>query len=88
MGLAECILARLLSSDKESLPKPTDIVICISNLLSTTNPTEIVARLQALDNLDLEIPEKRVTAFIGPSGCGKSTLARMLEKINSREMIR
>ena len=32
----------------------------------------------ALKNINLQIPEKRVTAFIGPSGCGKSTLMRML----------
>ena len=31
---------------------------------------------QALHNIQLEIPKKRVTAFIGPSGCGKSTLLR------------
>ena len=28
---------------------------------------------QALQDITLQIPEKRVTAFIGPSGCGKST---------------
>ena len=28
---------------------------------------------QALKNVNIEIPEKKVTAFIGPSGCGKST---------------
>ena len=28
---------------------------------------------RALDDISLEIPEKRITAFIGPSGCGKST---------------
>ncbi|MBL4686826.1 MAG: hypothetical protein JKY37_19670, partial [Nannocystaceae bacterium] len=28
---------------------------------------------QALKNLNMVIPEKRITAFIGPSGCGKST---------------
>ncbi len=37
---------------------------------------------QALDNLDLEIPEKRVTAFIGPSGCGKSTLLKWINRMN------
>jgi len=37
---------------------------------------------QALHNVDLEIPEKRVTAFIGPSGCGKSTLLRSLNRMN------
>ncbi|MCC7414096.1 MAG: phosphate ABC transporter ATP-binding protein [Gammaproteobacteria bacterium] len=37
---------------------------------------------QALKNVDLRIPEKRVTAFIGPSGCGKSTLIRCFNRMN------
>ena len=37
---------------------------------------------QALFNVDLEIPEKRVTAIIGPSGCGKSTLIRNINRMN------
>ncbi|MFB3907738.1 MAG: phosphate ABC transporter ATP-binding protein PstB [Candidatus Eisenbacteria bacterium] len=37
---------------------------------------------QALFDVDLEIPEKKVTAFIGPSGCGKSTLLRCLNRLN------
>ena len=37
---------------------------------------------QALDNLNLTIPEKRVTAFIGPSGCGKSTLLKWINRMN------
>ncbi len=37
---------------------------------------------QALFNIGLDIPEKRVTAFIGPSGCGKSTLLRNLNRMN------
>ena len=36
----------------------------------------------ALQNINLEIPEKRVTAFIGPSGCGKSTLLRCFNRMN------
>ena len=36
----------------------------------------------ALTEIDLEIPERRVTAFIGPSGCGKSTLLRCLNRMN------
>ncbi len=35
----------------------------------------------ALKNVNLSIPEKRVTAFIGPSGCGKSTLLRTFNKM-------
>lgn len=37
---------------------------------------------QALHNIQLEIPKKRVTAFIGPSGCGKSTLLRCFNRMN------
>src|SRR3972149_4283994 len=37
---------------------------------------------QALKNINLDIPEKRVTAFIGPSGCGKSTLLRCFNRMN------
>lgn len=36
----------------------------------------------ALKSVDLDIPEKTVTAFIGPSGCGKSTLLRTLNRMN------
>ncbi len=35
----------------------------------------------ALKRVSLEIPEKRVTAFIGPSGCGKSTLLRTFNRM-------
>ncbi|MCA3175441.1 MAG: phosphate ABC transporter ATP-binding protein PstB [Burkholderiales bacterium] len=35
----------------------------------------------ALKNINMEIPEKKVTAFIGPSGCGKSTLLRTFNKM-------
>jgi phosphate transport system ATP-binding protein len=37
---------------------------------------------QALKNITLNIPDKRVTAFIGPSGCGKSTFLRVLNRMN------
>jgi len=35
----------------------------------------------ALKGIDMDIPEKRVTAIIGPSGCGKSTLLRIFNRI-------
>ncbi len=37
---------------------------------------------QALHGIDMDIPEKQVTAFIGPSGCGKSTFLRTLNRMN------
>ena len=38
-------------------------------------------KFKALKDINLEIPERRVTAFIGPSGCGKSTLLRVLNRM-------
>lgn len=37
---------------------------------------------QALHNINMIVPEKRVTAYIGPSGCGKSTLLRCFNRMN------
>jgi len=39
---------------------------------------------QALNGIDLDIYEGKVTAFIGPSGCGKSTFLRALNRMNDR----
>ncbi|WP_208543160.1 phosphate ABC transporter ATP-binding protein PstB [Marilutibacter alkalisoli] len=38
-------------------------------------------KFHALKGINLEVPEKRVTALIGPSGCGKSTLLRVFNRI-------
>jgi phosphate transport system ATP-binding protein len=37
---------------------------------------------QAIHRVNMEIPERQITAFIGPSGCGKSTLLRNLNRMN------
>lgn len=37
---------------------------------------------QALFDINMHVPKKRVTAFIGPSGCGKSTLLRTFNRMN------
>jgi phosphate transport system ATP-binding protein len=37
---------------------------------------------KALHGISLQIPERKVTAFIGPSGCGKSTLLRCFNRMN------
>ncbi len=55
----------------------------------TPNPTKISTRnfnffygkFRALKDVNLDIPEKQVTAFIGPSGCGKSTLLRTFNRM-------
>ncbi len=40
-------------------------------------------KFQGLKNVNLDIAENKVTAFIGPSGCGKSTLLRTLNRMYS-----
>jgi phosphate transport system ATP-binding protein len=55
------------------------------------SPVKLAARglgfrygaFDALRDIDLDVPEKRVTALIGPSGCGKSTLLRIFNRIYS-----
>jgi len=39
-------------------------------------------KTQALKNIDMQIPEKSITAFIGPSGCVKSTFLKTLNRMN------
>jgi phosphate transport system ATP-binding protein len=49
--------------------------------LAVRNLNFYYGNFHALKNITLDIPEKKVTAFIGPSGCGKSTLLRTLNRM-------
>jgi phosphate transport system ATP-binding protein len=64
-----------------------------STLVTKTSPkTEPICRIEnvnfyygekhALKSINVEIAEKKATAFIGPSGCGKTTLLRCLNRMN------
>lgn len=64
-----------MAKDKEN---KTDIAISVKGL------DLFYGTFQALYNIDLQIKEKEVTAFIGPSGCGKSTLLRTFNRMNDR----
>ena len=50
--------------------------------ISIKNMNLFYGSFQALKNINMEIPEKKITAFIGPSGCGKSTLIKSLNRMN------
>jgi phosphate transport system ATP-binding protein len=50
--------------------------------ISVSDLNFFYGRSQALYNIDIEIPEREVIAFIGPSGCGKSTFLRTLNRMN------
>ena len=49
--------------------------------LSVRNLNFYYGNFKALKNINLDIPERKVTAFIGPSGCGKSTLLRTFNRM-------
>lgn len=58
------------------LEKETKTKFRISNLNLYYN------EFKALKNINLELSEREITAFIGPSGCGKSTLLKSLNRMN------
>jgi phosphate transport system ATP-binding protein len=54
----------------------------VPSKISVRNLNFYYGRAQALFDINIEIPERIVTAFIGPSGCGKSTFVRTLNRMN------
>jgi len=60
---------------------PAELLVTEAPKLSVRNLNFYYGGFHALKNISLEIPEKRVTAFIGPSGCGKSTLLRTFNRM-------
>jgi phosphate transport system ATP-binding protein len=69
--------------ENAAVPKPE------LRALAGASPTKVkiedagffYGKFRALREVNLEVPERRVTALIGPSGCGKSTLLRMLNRM-------
>ena len=61
----------------------SDIITPPQPKISCRNLNFYYGKFHALKNINLDIPEKQVTAFIGPSGCGKSTLLRTLNRMYS-----
>jgi phosphate transport system ATP-binding protein len=50
--------------------------------ISATNLNFFYGSFQALHGINMQVFDKRVTAFIGPSGCGKSTFLRIINRMN------
>lgn len=51
-------------------------------LITARNVDVFYAEKQALDKINLDIPENKVTSLIGPSGCGKTTFLRCINRMN------
>ncbi len=65
-------ILRAQTNDEE----PNEVCIKVENL------NLFYAEKQALHGVSMEMPKKKVTAYIGPSGCGKSTLLRCINRMN------
>ncbi len=54
----------------------------MSNIITAKNMCLWYGEHQALKDINIEIKENNITAFIGPSGCGKSTFLKTLNRMN------
>ena len=54
----------------------------LKNAIEIRNLNFFYGSFKGLKNVNLDIAENKVTAFIGPSGCGKSTFLRTLNRMN------
>ncbi len=79
-----------MSTSQPAAARAPGLHLKVANSGPVTSPTRINLRhinafygaKQALFDVNLEIPDNAVTAFIGASGCGKSTLLRCLNRMN------
>ena len=71
----DAVAVRRESSAAEAMPASTK--------MSIRHLDFFYGRFQALKDVNFDIAERQVTAFIGPSGCGKSTLLRTLNRMYS-----
>lgn len=54
----------------------------MDNIITTKNLNLWYGMSHALKDINMQIPEKEITALIGPSGCGKSTYLKTLNRMN------
>lgn len=69
-------MSHLSRGEEKATQEPETICFTVSDL------DLYYGEKKALMSINMEIPEKSVTAFIGPSGCGKSTLLRCFNRMN------
>ena len=62
---------------------PNSSSLPLKNAIEIRNLNFFYGTFKGLKNVNLDIAENKVTAFIGPSGCGKSTLLRTLNRMYS-----
>ena len=74
-----------LVGEEGSISKKNEVNEVISDISAALTVSDLnfyYGNTKALNNINMLIPERKVTAFIGPSGCGKSTLLRIFNRMN------
>jgi phosphate transport system ATP-binding protein len=71
---------KLLGLVKELAPREVGKIMGIK--IKVENLNFYYGNVKALDNINIDIEEKKITSLIGPSGCGKSTFLRTLNRMN------
>ncbi len=67
---------------KESLSNKATEIISTKPHMTAKDFSIFYGKFEAVKKINIEIPEKEVTAIIGPSGCGKSTFLRCINRMN------
>jgi len=69
---------------KTSVATNTDLTqkVQATPKISAKNLCAFFGKVKALNNINFDIPEKKVVAIIGPSGCGKSTFLRSINRMH------
>ena len=82
MSTEDPIPAPLTNKSEQPLELTDDFTPGESNFIKVEDFKFFYGKKPALHGINLEIPSRKVTAFIGPSGCGKSTLLRNFNRMN------
>lgn len=80
----ESVEAILIPETKKKETKPNSDLFTGEKIVIETKNLDFYYNkdVHALKDINISIPDKKVTAFIGPSGCGKSTLLRCFNRMN------
>ncbi len=63
------------------MERPANLPATETVKISVRDLNFFYGNFQALKQINIDVPERKVTAFIGPSGCGKSTLLRTFNRM-------
>ena len=81
MDQPHSIMVNAPQQDSQSQPQPRPSRPGVEPKFRVNNLNFYYGLRQALQNINLEIAEKKITALIGPSGCGKTTFLRTLNRM-------